>query len=271
MNLTGWANKEVPLAQLTVLGREFEIQTILFDKDGTLLDFVYTWGKWGELLLARFSAELKGRQLPDLPANLLEMWGMRYNEAGEFAGYDRNSPLSMGTVDDLLTLLAWEGYRHGLSWAEAWVLAETCRLAADAGLKQSRTARLIPGVLPFLEQCERSGIKLGIVTSDETSAAEEHLEWLGIRRFFSICLGADRVNRGKPFPDMVESACQQIAVDVARTAVIGDTDGDMQMARSAGAAAAIGLDAEGIAGKNGFPQADIVIASYDELAIRKGQ
>ncbi|MGZ7440406.1 HAD family hydrolase [Paenibacillus sp. TH7-28] len=259
------------MGQLIVHDREFEIQAILFDKDGTLLDFVYTWGKWGELLLACFSAEIKGRRLPALPANLLEMWGMRYNEAGEFAGYDRNSPLSMGTVDDLLTLLAWEGYRLGLSWAEAWMLAGTCRLAADAGLKQSRTARLIPGVLPFLEQCERSGIKLGIVTSDETSAAEEHLEWLGIRRFFSICLGADRVNRGKPFPDMVESACQQIAVDVARTAVIGDTDGDMQMARSAGAAAAIGLGAEGIAGKNGFPQADIVIASYDELAIRKGQ
>lgn len=70
---------------------------------------------------------------------------------------------------------------------------------------------------------------------------------------------------------MVESACQQIAVDVARTAVIGDTNGDMQMARSAGAAAAIGLDAEGAAGKNGFPLADAIIASYDELAIRKGQ
>ncbi|MGG6310013.1 HAD family hydrolase [Paenibacillus macerans] len=271
MNSNDWVNSRFPSARLAVQGKKFDVQAILFDKDGTLLDFIHTWGTWGELLLARFSSELKRRGMKELPSRLLNEWGIGYDEDGEIAGYDRNSPLSMGTVDDLLTLLALEGYKSGLSWAEARVLAAECRQEADEALERSRTARLLPDVLPFLEQCKLAGIRLGIVTSDETESAEKHLGWLGIRSFFSVCIGADRVSRGKPFPDMVELACRRIDVEMSRTAVIGDTNGDMLMARSAGTAAAIGLDPGHAAGKGGFPEADAVVASYRELDVRKGE
>ncbi len=241
----------------------------MFDKDGTLMDFIYTWGRWGERLLAHFSSELMKRQRLPLAEDLLQVWGINYDTEGQISGYDRNSPLSMGTVDDMLTLLALEGYKAGLSWAEAKVLAAKSREAADEALEGSRIARLLPEVLSFLERCRQAGLLLGIVTSDETAAAEKHLEWLGIRSYFSVCVGADRVNRGKPYPDMAELACRELGVEVAKVAVIGDTDGDMQMARSAGAAAAIALDEGHTAGKDGFPSADAVMASYRELRVEQ--
>lgn len=267
MNSTEFGNNRPSAATLDVAGIKFRVDAILFDKDGTLMDFIYTWGRWGERLLAHFSSELMKRQRSPLPADQLQVWGISYDAEGQISGYDRNSPLSMGTVDDLLTLLAMEGYKAGLSWAEAKVLAAQSRVAADEALEGSRTARLLPEVLPFLEQCGQAGLRLGIVTSDETAAAEKHLEWLGIRPYFSVCVGADRVNWGKPFPDMVELACRELGVEAARVAVIGDTDGDMQMARSAGAAAAIALDEGHTSGKEGFPSADVVMTSYRELRL----
>ncbi|WP_068785029.1 HAD family hydrolase [Paenibacillus phocaensis] len=267
MNSTESGNSRSPGVLLTAAGKEFEIEAVLFDKDGTLMDFIYTWGRWGERLLARFSSELAKRRRPSLSSDLLQLWGIQYNAEGQISGYDRNSPLSMGTVDDLLTLLALEGYKAGLSWAAARVLAAQCRMAADEELERSRTARLLPGVQPFLEQCRQAGLRLGIVTSDETEAAEKHLEWLGIRSYFSVCVGADRVGRGKPYPEMVELACRELGVEIGKAAIIGDTDGDMQMARAAGAAAALAL-AEGQAEvREGFPSANAVIAGYYELRL----
>lgn len=257
----------LPVAKLCVQDQAYDVQAILFDKDGTLLDFTYTWGSWGEQLLASFSNELAKRGLPELRPELLSTWGMRYNESGEVSDYDRNSVISMGTLSDLMSLLAQEGYRAGLSWAESKVLAQQCRQLADERLEASRTARLLPDAQAFLEQCRRCGIRLGIVTSDETDAALKHLEWLGIQSSFDVCIGADLVQQGKPFPDMVGLACRRLGVTAERTAVIGDTDGDMQMARAAGAAAAIGIDAGGIIGKRGYPAADAVIAGYLELQI----
>ncbi|WP_018753677.1 HAD family hydrolase [Paenibacillus sanguinis] len=267
MNLTGSISKSLPAIKLSAPGSEAEVQAILFDKDGTLMDFIYTWGSWGEQLLARFSTALNLQGLPVLPDNLLGMWGIDYDENGKISGYDRNSPLSMGTVHDLLILLALEGYKAGLSWAEAKMLAEQCRCEADEALERLRVARLLPGVQSFLEACRQSGIKLGIVTSDETEAANKHLDWLGIRDYFDVVVGADLVRLGKPYPDMVELACREMGLAVEHTAVIGDTNGDMQMARAAGAALAIGLDEGRVSGQKGYPAAHSVVEGYGELRL----
>lgn len=258
---------------ITAAGYKQEIQAILLDKDGTLLDFVYTWGRWGEYLLAFFSRELENSRLAPLDPNLLAQWGVRYDEHGAICDYDRNGPLSMGTVDELLTLLAWEGCRRGLSWAEAKLLAAAGKRQADERLEQERAVRLLAGVVPFLESCREAGVKLGLVTADDTSAAERHLEWAGIRHYFSVCMGADQVEKGKPYPDMVNKACERLGVPASASAVIGDTNGDMLMARFAGAAA-IGLNLSGSGGAAGnerFPDADLAVASYNELGLQRGE
>lgn len=257
------------MPQLTVSGHNYDIQAILLDKDGTLLDFIYTWGRWGEHLLARFSRKLVSRKLQPLEDGMLHEWGMRCDEQGVLFDYDRNGPLAMGTVGDLLTLLTREGYRRGLSWAEAKRLAETSRHEADERLEQERAARLLPGVSAFLRQCCDAGIRLGVVTADETEAAEKHLEWTGIRHYFEVCVGTDRVERGKPFPDMLEAACDRLGVSSRHIAVIGDTNADMMMARAAGAIA-IGIDMRKGGGGGGLPDADAAIGSYGELALHRG-
>lgn len=107
------------------------------------------------------------------------------------------------------------------------------------------------------------------MTADETDAAEKHLQWLGIRHYFSEVIGTDLVDQGKPFPDMVLLACERLAVEPARIAVIGDTNGDMRMAKAAGVQVAIGLaDSEdNMASTYILPHADLIVQSYAELRI----
>jgi phosphoglycolate phosphatase len=259
----------MPVIKVGAGSSAFEVEAILFDKDGTLLDFIYTWGKWSERLLASCSAAFGW---DDAKTEELEkLIGIRRGGAdGLVEDYDRNGPLAMGTVDDLLTIAAIEGYRSaGCSWAAATVVAMNAKAEADALLEAERTARLLPHVLPFLESCREAGLKLAVVTADETAAAERHLEWLGIRSLFDACVGTDAVANGKPFPDMALLACSLLGVEPSRTAVIGDTNGDMLMAGAAGAAVSIGIVPAGRHASSPLPAADVAVWSFVELAVER--
>lgn len=258
------------MAVLHAAGASYRVDGILFDKDGTLLDFIYTWGNWSERLLARFSVSLKERSLPPIRADLDELWGALRSVNGDVIDYDRNGPLAMGTVDEMLAILAWHGYRSGLSWAEAKTLAAEAKLAADAQLAATRAARLLPGVLDFLEACRQAGVPLAVVTADETEAALKHLTWLGIRERFDAIVGTDLVERGKPYPDMALLASERLGLGGGRFAVVGDTNGDMRMAKAAGAAAAILIAEPGASADRSYLYgADAVVTTLRELHITK--
>ncbi|MFC4812313.1 HAD family hydrolase [Paenibacillus sp. GCM10023250] len=258
------------MALLRAAGAEVPIQAILFDKDGTLLDFAYTWGNWSGQLLSRFSQELEARKLRPIEVDADSLWGTRRSADGTMTDYDRNGPLAMGTVGELLAVLAWQGYRSGLSWADAKVLARACASHANDRLAQTRACKPLEGAAAFLAQCRRAGLALGVVTADETETALEHLDWLGFGHYFDVCIGADQAERGKPFPDMMELACRKLGLPCSGAAVIGDTNGDMRMAKAAGAALAVGIAGPDGAGAELLTDADAVIVSYGELSVSEG-
>jgi len=252
----------------------YPVQAILFDKDGTLMDFICTWGYWGERMLARFFTELEAKGfVAPISTDTGSLWGTIHADDGRIVDYSRNGPLAMGTMEDMKAILAWQGYRAGLSWADARVLVDGCWEFADKQLEQARAVSTMPGVIAFLEQCLESGLKLAVVTADETAAAEKHLAWLGIRHYFSVCIGTDQVENGKPFPDMALLACRELGVAPSEVAVIGDTSGDMRMAQLVGAAVGIGIVGADV-GSNERSQllgADVIISGYHELSIGEGQ
>ncbi len=252
------------MAKLAVRGEMVEVEAILLDKDGTLLDFVSMWGFWSMRVIAAFGQELERRGLPSISEDSIPaLWGTRHDAAGSIVGYDRNGPLAMGTMADLYAVLAWQGYRAGMSWADARAAAIRCGAEAETALEKERPARLLPGVQAFLDACAGRGLPLAVVTADETEAALRHLEWLGIREYFAVVIGTDQVERGKPFGDMAELACARLGVSPARAAVIGDTNGDMLMARAAGSAVRIAL----ASGSAGYPDASYMITGYEEMQL----
>jgi phosphoglycolate phosphatase len=259
------------MIELKVKGQSYPIRGLLFDKDGTLMNFVAFWGKWCETLLHHFQDQLSRRKVTIPEEWIPLMFGIAFDEHGTIVvDYDRSGPLAMASTNELLAILSWHAYRLGLPWHEAMLIAQACQAAAEAEMEQLRPAQPLSGLLPFLEQCRLLRLPLAVVTADETASAELHLEWMEIRTFFQTVVGHDQVNLGKPNSEMVETACRRLQLDPSEVAVIGDTNGDMRMGKSAGVALTIGIQPQ-----TGFFQsqidlteADIIISGYEQLELK---
>ncbi|WP_152392068.1 HAD family hydrolase [Paenibacillus guangzhouensis] len=256
------------MADLIVNKMRYAVKGILFDKDGTLLDFISLWGSWSESLYRHYAS-----QLPAEIAPLSELWGIVHDDAGHVSDYNRSGPLAMGSIHDLVAILAWQGYRLGLSWGDSIRLAWESKAFADREMEQLRPACPLPGIMDLLQQCHEHGLVMGIVTADETAEAIKHMKWTGLYRYFHVILGHDSVERGKPYPDMVEQACLALGLVPQDVAVIGDTNGDMQMGNAAGALVTIGLGsvATAAADQQMLPDAQVIIASYAQIHVETAQ
>jgi len=243
------------------------LKGILFDKDGTLVDFLYTWGHWVELILDQFSQGLQGRGLSPLDENVYATMGVIYNRQQGIIDYDRQGPLSVGSIHDLLTILAMHGYHEGLSWAQALLLAHQSQQVANEQLEQEQRVQAMPYLLPFIKQCIHHDLKLAVVTADEQSAAKKHLQWLGWESYFTTIVGHDCVAKGKPFPDMIHLACQQLQLDPSEVVMLGDTNGDMLMGHSAGVQASIAILTDKSLPLTNYSHANYIIHSYEEISL----
>lgn len=238
---------------------------ILFDKDGTLLDLLATWGTWAELVLHGMED-----QLTLLDAHFVgeftRLLGTQHDAAGRLTGYDPAGPLSMATMEETYGILAWQLYAAGMPWNEALSRVINISKEAMSELRIRRSAKPLPGLLPFLQQCAGASLKLGVVTSDGAKTTHEQLEWLGIADYFGAVVTRDRVNNGKPAPEMAELACRELGLVPEETIIIGDSNADMQLGKGAGLRLAVGIAAKG-GGLGHLVDADIVISDFNELRI----
>jgi phosphoglycolate phosphatase len=257
------------MAQLIINNNRFPVKGILFDKDGTLLNFIRLWGSWSESLYRHYSNKCATTVNHGTIDPISDLWGTVHDSTGQIIDYSRNGPLAMGSIGDLLAIVAWQGYRLGLPWSESMRFARESKRLADEEMEHVRPAYPLPGAIDFIKQCCEQGLALGIVTADETSEAVKHLEWMGIRQFFKVIIGNDLVEQGKPYPEMVDRACLELGLLPHQVALIGDTNSDMQMGNSAGVAVTIGLMSEEtpIMKEQWLKDANVVISTYSKLRL----
>lgn len=262
----GWGEC-LNMPEIEVQGRAVSCAGLLFDKDGTLLHFMDMWGEWAETL-----TDLVDGHLTVIGAKRLgpkeSLLGLKYNEAGQAIDYDKTGPLAMGTVEEVTALLAWQLYAAGVPWNEALLQIRQLSASAMLELRKHRPAHSMPGLHQLLHACKEAGIPLGVVTSDTTEDAIEHLEWMGIRSCFQSIVGRDRVSLGKPDPEMVFLACRELGIPHESVVVIGDSNADMQMGRHAGVPLTIGITEEDNAATY-LLDADLIIRSYEEIRVIK--
>lgn len=223
------------------------IKAILFDKDGTLIDFRATWLPVYEAIVG----ELFGEEQID-----------RLLTAG---GYDRragtigaNSPLAAGT-------------NHGIAslWAGLVGRTDVDRLAAqlNAGFMRHAQDCLVPVTdLPGLfGRLRQRGFRIGVATNDSEFALLEQLERLAIADYLDFRCGYDSGHGGKPGPGMVQAFARVVGLPASAIAVVGDSPHDLEMARSAGAGLAVGVLTGASPRDVLAPHSDHVLASIAEL------
>jgi phosphoglycolate phosphatase len=222
---------------------------ILFDKDGTLLDFEATWLP----VLRAFARDLT-RGDEDAAEAMLAMGGFD-PATGRFRA---GSAIAAGTSVDVARL--WYPTLDGDALAVIVAHAdESFRLGA---IEHSVA---LPGVAATLAELAELGHVMGVATNDGTATAAESLEAIGLADFFSSVFGYDAVAHPKPAPDMVLAFAAEAGVIPADIVVVGDNAHDLLMARSAGAGAAIGVLSGNGAANDLAPFADAILESICDL------
>ena len=100
---------------------------------------------------------------------------------------------------------------------------------------RSARPRALPWARGALRQLRRRGVRLGLVTASTRSVVEPSLARLGLAGVFETAYYADDVANGKPHPEALLRALDDLLVAPADSVYVGDTVVDLQMASAAGA------------------------------------
>jgi phosphoglycolate phosphatase len=225
---------------------------VLFDKDGTLIDFRTTWVPAYRGVAEELARRLGGGTA--LAHLLLARLG--YDAAAD--DFAEDSPLLWATNDMI---------------AERW--ASTPEVARRLDVREavhrhfSDLERYPPwpvGDLPaLLARLRGRGMVLGVATMDDTAIARDTLARLGIAELLDFVAGADAGHGEKPGSGMALAFCAATGLAPSEVIVVGDTPADLMMARSAGCARVIAVRTGAVPLHRVADLADHVLASVQEL------
>lgn len=226
-----------------------DIKGILFDKDGTLVDFNATW-----LGIADFMA---------MDAAEGDRW--KADRLLSAAGFDfvnkrfrPDSIFASGTNMDVVEL-----WFPRLS-DEDQMLA-VARFNEITSVQGSSMAVALPGIVETLTVLHKRSYRLGVATNDSTSGAEKTMVTLGVAQLFDAAYGYDAVANPKPAPDTIYAFCDLTGLKAAQIAMVGDNRHDLEMARAGGCGLAIGV-LSGTGTRESLSSiADIVLDSVADL------
>ncbi|MET3684371.1 phosphoglycolate phosphatase [Alkalibacillus flavidus] len=242
---------------ITVEGKRFDTEAILFDKDGTLINFYSIWGVWGDLLTKEIAIQIPETINYD-PHHACERIGLDIvNQT-----WDPVGPLAIGNPDDSATILTHYLYQLGIPWDEAVTYLTKSLENIESTIDWKQYIKPIDGLIEFINEANQQQIKMAVVTADSTQNALYHLQLLGIDHYFDTVIGFDSVTKGKPFPEMAYTACQRLLVSPQQTILFGDSNGDMTLAKNAKLKAGIGIAQTSIDNAFYLRDTDLVIQDY---------
>jgi len=230
------------------------IDLLIFDKDGTLIEFHLMWGPWVEELAVRLEA---ATGLP-VREGLYPLLGVDRG-TGRVEAHGLMAATPMRRLREVVESYVSDASAGPAAAAEA--VTSSWHAPDPVGLAQPVT-----DLKELLSALRRRVPTFAVATSDDREPTERTLAALGIAGEMAALACADDGIRPKPAPDPVLHLCSALGTTPARTAVIGDSPADMRMARAAGAGRVIGV-LSGVGDRATLePLADLVLDSIADLA-----
>ncbi|NES99080.1 MAG: HAD family hydrolase [Sphaerospermopsis sp. SIO1G2] len=228
------------------------IQAILFDKNGTLEDSETYLRSLGQK-----AARIIDAQIPGIGEPLLMAYGIngdKLDTAGLIAVASRKE-----------TEVAAAAYiaETGKTWFESLQIARQALAEADRYLRSNSTT-LFPGVLDILRTLSSAGMKLGILSAATTRDVQQFVMNHELREYLQLEMGVDE-GPSKPDAILFLQACQALGVQPGATLMVGDSVGDMQMAKEGKAAGAIGITWNN--NSDHVQGADVIINQLHEIQV----
>jgi phosphoglycolate phosphatase len=229
------------------------IDLVVFDKDGTLIDFHAMWGGWAEELGRRLDRATRRPVAGDVFATI----GFDPASGRVRAG----APLAVATMAEIRETVAAVVRRWCPSVAAARRAVDTAWFEPDPVATAVPTADL-GALFAALRDASRT---IAVATTDDRAPTEATLRALGVRgSVAALACGDDGVGV-KPDPAMLLALCATVGIAPSRSAVVGDTPADLAMGRAAGAGRVVAV-LTGVGGRDELaPLADVVLDSVADL------
>ena len=183
-------------------GLPAKTEALVFDLDGTLADT--------ECLYRRFwveAARMLGYPMEDRHALMIRSMGAQY--AAELLAREVCPDFDYMAVRTLRRKIMGE-------YLEAH------------GVQAKR------GAAEVLEAAKKKGLKIALATATPTERARRVLSMMGVESCFDALACGDRVEHGKPEPDLYRLALSEIGVPAERAVGVEDSPSGVKSARAAG-------------------------------------
>lgn len=177
-----------------------DIDAVIFDLDGTLIDSMWMWKSIDIEYLAKF-----GIEFPEDLQRSIE--GMSFSETAVYFKQRFSLPDSLEQIKNDWNRMAWDKYLN------------------EVPLKE--------GVREFLDYLKEKNISLGIATSNSRELAELVINKHNISGYFASIRTSCEVDKGKPHPDIYLRVAKDLGVEPERCLVFEDVIQGIMAGKSA--------------------------------------
>lgn len=225
----------MPSASFTIACEDLkfdDITAVIFDKDGTLEN---SGGYWR--LVGSERARLIDAQIPGVGEPLMMAFGIIDDIL------DPQGLMAVGSRKENEIAAAAYIAETGRSWYESRKIAKSVFSEVAESKYLTKTAKLAPlydDVQETLESLGNKGLKIGILSADSTKEVKNFVTNHQLQDYIQLCLGSNQ-EMSKPDPRLFRQACEALKVAPEQTLMVGDTEVDMAMAKTAKAAGTIGI------------------------------
>lgn len=198
---------------------------IIFDKDGTLIDFDAFWVSVSIKALEQILTSFNKREVP--LCELLESFGVHNGIT------DIDSVLCKGTYEQLGQIVYDILHQYGCD-ASCNEVTTAVTKAFNENSDAGEVKPTCPELVEVLKSLKTQGKKLAVVTTDNEYITRKCLKKLGIEGLFDKIYTDDGKTPTKPDPYCINDFCAITGIKPENTVMVGDTLTDVSFAKNAG-------------------------------------
>ncbi len=204
------------------------IDTVLFDKDGTFIDLHYFWGKMSEMRVEEIIRRYK------LPLDLFEKLCLKlgYNVSTGRMLSDGITALYSRQI--IIQIFCKDLNSFGVDLSES-DLEAIFDCVSDMFYKDMvKYTKPIYAAIDFIKNLREKNIKTGVVTSDSVESTVLTLKHFGWENLFDVVIGRESTKETKESGVPVKLALQKMQSNPLNTIMVGDAPTDYFAAKNAG-------------------------------------
>lgn len=230
-------------------------EIIVFDKDGTLLDFD---AFWVSVSVAALSDILKKLNKEEIGVDeFLTAFGVKDGVT------DIDGILCKGTYEQMGLAVYDILKKYGCNETSEGIISMLIQ-AYNENSDKGQIKPTCENIKEVLSALKSDGRKLIVVTTDNYEITEKCLEALGISEYFECIFADDGKTPTKPDPKCILDYTEKSGIAIDKAVMVGDTMTDVNFARNAGMSV-IGVGSTDTNRQRLTAHADIVINSIADI------